>query len=611
MEMYMRWPNRVAFLLPFALLFHGIYAQSLTSANGPSGSDFKTSVTWSGYQMAVFADLNADRRMDIILLDAAGSNLFAVIAPKSKAFLNLERFGKGSEHLPDPAPLLSPGFDDPIRSVAAADLTGDSIVDLLLLTSSSVDGPYKAYISQGLSGTRRGSFDGPQYLATFMTQPLICDLNADSVADLYGQTGDHERTVFYGGQKMRQENISYSGPAWSKLGYSAFGDVNGDTVPDILILVEEGGQPKIQLFQRSYHSSLPNDTEASLITLPAELLSTGHLTLGLFTLGDFDADGKMDLLLPACTSEDCVDSSFLFLYNFSTSQWSRIEVNWTPVGTPVQPNYKWSLTRTPDFSGSRVLSVGALVGSAIGDFDLDGRLDFGVALTYWSTSKQAAGTLPAVLLQQKKQSGDHLSFQAYLLHGAEMPANSTAVRQITFFDHLEKVTVLNGLCASEFDCPDGLLPYGLPVPGLSSSYRTESSNGDQEGSSALLGVQSCCSALQLPSVIYGLGPFANYVNRLSVAIPPNSSRLLQFTLAAVVPKSEVFINPYPHDDPSRWTAKLFLQPLYDMKVVYIAITLACICILLIIIISILQWLEIREDRSEKQKEAQRFHFDAM
>lgn len=61
----------------------------------------------------------------------------------------------------------------------------------------------------------------------------------------------------------------------------------------------------------------------------------------------------------------------------------------------------------------------------------------------------------------------------------------------------------------------------------------------------------------------------------------------------------------------RWTPKLFLQPLYNMKVVYIAITLLCVCILLIVIISVLQWLEIREDRTEKQKEAQRFHFDAM
>lgn len=57
--------------------------------------------------------------------------------------------------------------------------------------------------------------------------------------------------------------------------------------------------------------------------------------------------------------------------------------------------------------------------------------------------------------------------------------------------------------------------------------------------------------------------------------------------------------------------KLFLQPLYNMKVLYIAITLLCICILLIIIIGILQWFEFREDRLEKQKESQRFHFDAM
>ncbi|VEL06699.1 unnamed protein product [Protopolystoma xenopodis] len=60
-----------------------------------------------------------------------------------------------------------------------------------------------------------------------------------------------------------------------------------------------------------------------------------------------------------------------------------------------------------------------------------------------------------------------------------------------------------------------------------------------------------------------------------------------------------------------WAIKLYLEPLYDMKVIYVAITLLGTCFVLILIISILQYLEVRKDRTEKMQEAQRFHFDAM
>lgn len=60
-----------------------------------------------------------------------------------------------------------------------------------------------------------------------------------------------------------------------------------------------------------------------------------------------------------------------------------------------------------------------------------------------------------------------------------------------------------------------------------------------------------------------------------------------------------------------WQAKLFLQPLYDMKVIYVAITLLVTCIVLLIVVAVLQYLEVREDQKERMQESQRFHFDAM
>ncbi|TPP59916.1 T-cell immunomodulatory protein [Fasciola gigantica] len=637
---WLRWAFGGTWWFLFFLCNTGKIEAEPYTATGPSGSTFTTAFTWNNYQLAAFVDLNADRRMDVILLDAAGRKLYASIAPPRQSIFSFNQ-PKGPS-LPDPILLLDPELDKPIRMVSPADFNGDSVADLLILTDS-----YEAYIAYGASDSKRGTFLKPVRLVTFSAQPLVCDINSDLIADIYGELPGNTRVLYYGGKNLTREDGKYSGPIWSPLGYSAFGDVNGDSVPDLLILVNQGQQPKIQVIERSSQliSHFPDASRATLIDLPQELLSSNQLTLGLFVLADFAMDGTIGLLLPACTTTDCREGSSIFNYNFKTKVWSPVDVNWKPSGVSADQTYSWSLTVTPNLPSG--LAVSSLTGPTVGDLDLDGRPDIGVALTYFpgSNSKEAIGSLPAVLLNQgvSKDTG-HFMFTAYLLPGSQLPEKTNNVRQMAFFDSGErgsldvftsfvdskgvpvvqllyqnmvndfyflKVTILNGLCSSAMDCSNQRLPYGLTIPGLSSAYRTESADGQRVKSAGLLGVQSCCGALQVPFSVFGLGPFANYVDQVTVSIPRNSTGVRSLSIPAVVPNCEVFVNPYPHDDPARWTPKLFLQPLYNMKVVYIAITLLCVCVLLVVIISVLQWLEIREDRSEKQKEAQRFHFDAM
>ncbi|KAA3678075.1 integrin alpha FG-GAP repeat containing protein 1 [Paragonimus westermani] len=601
-----------------------------SSPTGPSGSTFSTACTWPGYQLAAFADLNADRQMDVVLVNADGTQLYASVAPSSQSTFALAQRSI-SRTLPNPSLLLSPGLNEPIRSVAAADFNGDSVVDLLILTSSS--GPYTAFIAYGETGSKRGSFalDKSKPVGTFTSQPLVCDLNSDAIADLYGQTSATQHMIIYGGNISSIVSIPYNGPKWSSLGYSAFGDVDGDTIPDVLILVEQGDQPKLQLIRRDVSSipGLPDLSKAELIDLPRQLEAATKPTLGLFSLGDYDSDGKIELLLPACTTSGCRDGSHIFMYDFELTEWASIDIIWEPKGA--HPSYSWSLAETPVTTG---LTVSSVVGPTVGDFDLDGRPDVGVGLAYWSGSSSPTGTVPAVLLNEGVQSStERLQFRAFLLSGASLPEEnahgtldifvmslnealdkptvSLFLQQLVNDFYFIKVTVLNGLCSGPQKCPDNRFPYGLPVPGLSSSFSTEGASGAKHVGAGLIGVQSCCSALQLPSIVFGLGPFANYVDRLNIAIPPVSRKSRLFAIPALVPNSEVFVNPYPHDSPNGWTARLFLQPLYNMKVLYIAITLICVCVVLIAIITILHCLELREDRLEKQREAQRFHFDAM
>ncbi|CAH8678339.1 unnamed protein product [Schistosoma rodhaini] len=462
------------------------------------------------------------------------------------------------------------------------------------------------------------------------------------VADVYGEVSGH-RVAYIGGNKLTKLSATYSGPSWSRLGYSAFGDVNGDGVPDIVILVDNENRQQLQVILRTQSSigSLPDVTNGELIDLDPKLLSTPQSVLGLFVLNDFDYDGLIDLLLPVCRDAKCLDTSSINMYSFRDRKWSPVNVIWEPSNVK-ENTMRWSLTSTPQIRSGLLTS--SLIGPAVGDVNMDGKPDLGLGVTSWSENGQNMGVYPGVFVNKGLNSNGILTFQLTLVPGVQLPPDNSRLRQLAFFDQSDdsildffivslnshdqpsaqlflstvdadpyflKVTVLNGLCSSADSCSDGKLPYGLTVPGISSKLNTEAAAGGRHLSAALLSSQSCCSALQVPFAIFGLGQFANYVEKLTISIPPSKELIRSRLLSFIVPKAQIVINPYPLDNPSAWTMRLFLQPLYNMKVLYIAITLLCICILLVIIIGILQWFEFREDRLEKQKESQRFHFDAM
>ncbi|KAH8868127.1 T-cell immunomodulatory protein [Schistosoma japonicum] len=586
--------------------------RNIVLTNSPTES-YQQLSAWPDFQLAAFTDLNADRQMDILFTNGDGSKLFGVIQLWHKGFQSASSV------------LSKVDFAPPVE---------------IIVTSYSDGDPLDVYIAYGSGGEYRGKFDTPKLLDTFISQPLVCDLNSDMIADVYGEVLGRNRVAYLGGNKLTKLSAPYAGPSWSPLGYSAFGDLNKD---DIVILVDSGNTQQLQVILRTQSSIglLPDVTNAELIELDPKLLSTPQSVLGLFVLSDFNYDGWIDLLLPVCRDAKCLDTSSVNMYSFKDKKWLPVSVIWEPLNTK-ENNMRWSLTSTPPIKFGLLTS--ALVGPTVGDVNMDGKPDLGLGVTSWSTNGQNMGTRPAVFVNNGINSHGTLTFQLVLLPGVQLLPDNTRLRQLAFFDQADdstldlfivslnsrnqpsaqlfvssvdtdpyflKVTVLNGLCSSSDSCSDGRLPYGLTVPGISSNLDTEAASGGRHLSAGLLSSQSCCSALQVPFEIFGLGSFANYVEKLTVSVPPSNEVMRSRLLSFIVPKAQIVVNPYPLDNPSAWTMKLFLQPLYDMKVLYIAITLLCVCILLIIIIGILQWFEFREDRLEKQKESQRFHFDAM
>lgn len=82
-----------------------------------------------------------------------------------------------------------------------------------------------------------------------------------------------------------------------------------------------------------------------------------------------------------------------------------------------------------------------------------------------------------------------------------------------------KVMLTTGRCGSPSQCPNGVLPYGLPGYGFRASYETQGADGGRIRSSGVFVTSSCCGALQLPFTTFGFGDFATYVENVPVSVP--------------------------------------------------------------------------------------------
>ncbi|XP_056268204.1 T-cell immunomodulatory protein [Pseudoliparis swirei] len=555
--------------------------------------------------VAAFGDFNADKQTDMFII--RGQSELVIFLADSKTPYFKPKINITKDIFPR---------DTVLTSVVPGDYDGDSQMDVLLTAQISKSKMTTVFIFWGNNQT----LDMSGWLVlnkTFTDQPLVMDFNGDMIPDIFGVT-DSTPSIF-----TEVCTLTKRIPVWQKALSSsinmrtphsnAFIDLNKDFTAD-LFLTAAG--PKFE----TWISEDGNFTRQEVMPSepPAKIV-------GQSSFVDFDGDGYQDHLLPVCMDDTCQHSA-IFMAKLGSKEWVPVLLDFQ------QRETIWSFD---------LMKLTTPLVLHFGDYNLDGFPDALVVLHNTSGSGQQAFLLENVPCNNASCHSVGRMFHI-LWDQADLGAIQNAV-MATFFDIYEdgildmlvlsqaegegdliihalknnyeadayfvKVMVLSGLCFN--NCPDDVKPFGVNQPGPYVMYTTTDSNGNLKNASAGQLSQSAHFSLQLPYTVLGLGRSANFLDHLYVGIPRPSgvTEIRKKEWTAIIPNSQLIVIPLPHDQPRRWSAKLYLTP--SNSVLLTAIALIGVCVFILGIIGILHWQEKKADDREKRQEAHRFHFDAM
>jgi RHS repeat-associated protein len=253
-------------------------------------------------ELGALLDYNADGRSDILLHDVTGTrnNFIVLLAQADGTFQALDT---GIQR-PFPLGPAPKGLRSELGAVHLADVTGDSVVDLIQCSNqdTGVLASWKLHIWEPggfqAQGVSISTLDGIPCSVEMQT----VDTNNDSVTDLvfpgYLRQGNvvTEPSGHYSVTPRRTNgeweifDLGLRTPLGN--GRTLFVDVNGDALPDAV----QNGSPDGRLytylntgrgFVKTPQSSLPSDGSLPQTTF-------FHLSIA----GDFNGDGRMDLLMP-------------------------------------------------------------------------------------------------------------------------------------------------------------------------------------------------------------------------------------------------------------------------------------------------------------------------
>ncbi|XP_060074533.1 T-cell immunomodulatory protein-like [Ylistrum balloti] len=562
---------------------------------------------------AAFGDFNADKNIDIFVITDGGTSVQVLLTSMENEPFKSVTLLKNSSSI---------GI---ISNVVPADFDGDTQMDLLVTRKVDTSTKYsvKVQIYWGMLTTDSLESDPLTLSETFDDQPLLLDANGDLIPDLLGeQDGNAYYWIFNQGDRGNITKQAVITPSvklnLTKPQSSGFVDVDGDLTADISLVTDKGIEQWNNV-HGAFHTDHP------VFAYPSEMKDG---TRGQATYVDVDADSKVDVLMPSCDGDVCD------IWVLSKLEWHKLGVNFNSGSDTM-----WRFV-TPEKNPSGMEQLPVTLRS--GDFDLDGFPDLLAVLQHTKTDGELLQRAYILLNVGCSGTGCENFPRTYKVSWTtNLHSHSHRAVLATFFDYQEngimdvmvttytssnqyqihmmqhtfeqdacfmKVMVTSGVCSD--NCPAHRKPYGINQPGPVAKFSTLDTNGDPQVGAATQLTQSAYFSLQQPYIVFGLGQTPNFVDKLYVGIPhPNGTDVRTRSWSSVIPNSQLVVIPYPHDEPSSWTNKLFVTP--SKLVLLTGAALLGTCGFLAAIVGILHWREKVEDKKEKLQDAHKFHFDAM
>ena len=416
----------------------------------------------------------------------------------------------------------------------------------------------------------------------------------------------------------------------------AFADFNGDGFADLLLTCQntQGG---------NYLKLLISDQKDSTFITPMTVdLPEGH---GHISLGDFNADGSLDLIYAVCNPPETCSSenSIRVLLNsqrpFCTQSGQKnncksladiMEADKEFVG--FKESEQIIIEFDPNFR------VRTDIPLTIGDYNVNGFPDVLAVVKNDKTD-----TVHAILLENVPRGDKRTLIRSTrgteqlerisgvtgtafvnlyqdgppdIILNYETPAGKSKVQPIqngfvqdAFFLRTE---ALNGVCPapcmSKTTGSAANRPYGSSFPGPTVKFSFTDFDGSLRIRAASQSPQSGKGRIFSPFLFFGLGRTNNFVELLAVRTPsrlgPNIARK-----AGLVPNSDLIINSPNADSPNSFHFELHILP--GQYFLWVLISIATSMIVLGSLTAYFKWQEVKEDNEERKRAIHSINFDAL
>ena len=598
-----------------------------------TGAVFGQSPKDSSFIPAAFGDFNSDKLTDLIVFDSDMKNVEVLLASEqSVVSVESNPIFRGN-----PKTLKCACPDDcTFVSGAPADFDGDGSMDVMMVTEK--DGSKGMIIMWG--DTRNLDCSHPLTVSKDLSkEPLVLDFNGDSISDLL--TVEKEDNIFKRIVYVFGKDRTFTKKQLSSDKTDDLKAEHGNSIVD----VTEDGRADLVLTTQSgleIHQGVKDGFEyLCTVSWPEDIKGSVDQCVGQPVFLDFSLSGSLDMILPVCSDPKC-EKSLLYLVPVSKlsscptkdTTWSS---SWRPLTIDLGENmlfYPRKESMKPNLQ---------LMTPRVGDVDLDGFPD--ILMTFYNSSEgyNQLGQVHLLLNVPCTAMTDSCNpvWRKFQLQPGYTQGVGPAVTG-AFFDLYEdgkldlivvgqdddkrlrvsaftnttqdsdayfmKVIVLSGACYHNCEHHDtSYVPYGTNAGGQLVSYRSQrpgQETFDSYQSVAVQMPQTSHYALAMPYTIFGLGMAPNFVDYLSVNISSLSRDWPQ-----IIPNSQLYVIPYPHDKPESWDLKLIITT--SKNIVITGLALVGTCALCTVIIVLLHIRQKRQDKQAKLQEASRFHFDAM